>query len=91
MGDHPSGMIKPQAHHNLPQAERFRHHWNRTGLDIDDPAFGRWVEGGPVGGHQKWSKAFNDEWDSFFDQFPRATRDQILDYMNKLRIDPRFQ
>lgn len=91
MGDPPSGMIKPQAHHDLPQADRFQPHWNRAGLDIDDPAFGRWVEGGPVGDHQKWSKTFNDEWDAFFDQFPAATRDQILDQMNKLRIDPRFQ
>jgi len=91
MGDPPSGMIRPQAHHDLPQADRFRPHWSRAGLDIDDPAFGRWVEGGPVGDHQKWSKAFNDEWDAFFDQFPGATRDQIIDHMNRLRIDPRFQ
>ena len=62
-----------------------------TYLDIDDPAFGRWVEAGPVGDHQKWSAAFNREWDNFFRDNPMATRDEILRRMNELRIDPRFQ
>ena len=91
MGNPPSGMIKPQAHHDLPQAERFRPHWDRVGLDIDDPAFGRWVEGGPVGDHQKWSAEFNREWDKFFNANSMATREEILNQMNRLRIDPRFQ
>jgi len=80
-----------QAVHDLPQAPEFKKHWDRVGLDIDDPAFGRWVEGGPVGNHQKWSATFNREWVKFFDDLPMATREQILDHMNKLRIDPRFQ
>jgi hypothetical protein len=91
MGDPPSGMLRPQAHHDLPQAPRFKPHWDRAGLDIDDPAFGRWVEGGPVGDHQKWSAEFNQEWDDFFRRFPEASREQILEQMNRLRGDPRFQ
>ena len=91
MGDPPSFMIKPQAHHDLPQAPRFQKYWDRAKLDISDPAFGRWVEGGTVGNHQKWSRTFNREWDNFFRRNPRANRDQILEQMNRLRNDPRFQ
>jgi RHS repeat-associated protein len=91
MGTPPASMTNPQAHHDLPQADRFKPHWNREGLDIDDPAHGRWVEGTPPGKHQNWSKKFNDEWDEFFDKNPKATREQILDKMNELRVDPRFQ
>jgi RHS repeat-associated protein len=91
MGEPPKGMKKPEAHHDLPQADRFKSHWEREGLDINDPAHGRWVEGGPVGDHQKWSNEFNKEWDTFFKEHPEATREQILGKMNDLRSDPRFQ
>ena len=85
----PANMKRPQAHHDLPQ--KFRNKFEKAGLDIDDPAYGRWVEGGPVGGHQKWSGAFQDEWEEFFATFPNPTRDQILDQMQKLRANPRYQ
>ena len=91
LGDRPPEMERPQAHHDLPQAPRFKPQWERVELDIDSREFGRWVEGGPVGDHQKWSKAFNDEWDKFFEESPNATRGQILEYMKRLRADPRFQ
>lgn len=91
MGKPPKGMVNPQAHHDLPQAPRFQKHWNRAGLDNNDPAFGRWVEGSPHGDHQRWSAQFNKEWDDFFRQNPNATKKQILDQMNKLRTDQRFQ
>lgn len=89
MGEPPAGMLKPQAHHDLPQ--KFASKFEAKGIDINDPAYGRWVEGGPVGNHQKWSKAFNDAWDDFFTRNPDATRGQILQEMRKLRADPRFQ
>jgi hypothetical protein len=91
MGDPPPGMIRPQAHHDLPQASRFQRHWDRVRLDNNDPRFGRWVEGGPTGPHQRFSGAFNQEWAAFFREFPHATREQILDKMHRLRGDPRFQ
>lgn len=91
LGPKPPHLKKPQAHHDLPQAERFQKHWNRLGIDIDDPAYGRWVEGGPNGNHQKWSYEFNKEWDKFFEKYPEATLEQVLDFMRILRIDPRFQ
>ena len=91
MGRPPSGMINPQAHHDLPQADRFLKQWEHAGLDIHDPAHGRWIEGSPVGGHQKWSAEFNREWDEFFELNPNATRKQILKQKELLRNDPRFQ
>jgi hypothetical protein len=91
MGKPPSHMVKPQAHHDLPQADRFLKHWERAGLDINDPKHGRWVEGGPVGDHQKWSDEFAREWDAFFEANPNATREQILKQKELLRNDPRFQ
>ncbi|KAA3610782.1 MAG: hypothetical protein DWQ01_07675 [Planctomycetota bacterium] len=89
MGKPPSGMVKPQAHHDLPQ--KFRDRFERAGLDIDDPAHGRWVEGGPAGNHQKWTRAFNDEWEAFFNKHPRPSSEQILKERDRLRADPRFQ
>ncbi|MYG15720.1 MAG: hypothetical protein F4207_04730 [Gemmatimonadetes bacterium] len=70
---------------------RFREHWERAGLDINDPAYGRWVSGSPQGRHQNWSRAFNDAWRGFFDKFPDATREQILKHMNDLRKSGDFE
>ena len=89
LGDPPSNMKKPQAHHDLTQ--KYRKKFERAELDIDDPAFGRWVEGGPVGNHQKWSAEFNREWGNFFKKNPNATKTEILQFMKRMRIDPRFQ
>ena len=92
MGNPPAAMKNPQAHHDLPQA--FRQKFEKAGLDIENPAFGRWVEGSPQGTHQNWSRAFNNEWQAFFDRFPAGTmptQQQILDFMNGLRNSGRFQ
>jgi hypothetical protein len=89
MGNPPAGMQNPQAHHDLPQA--FRDQFERAGLDIDNPAYGRWVEGSPPGRHQNWSYEFNQEWRAFFRRKPNPSRQEILDQMNRLRADPRFQ
>ena len=91
LGDPPPGMKNPQAHHDLPQAKRFQDQWKRVGLDINDPAYGRWVSGGPQGNHQKWSHAFNKEWDTFFKKNPTASREQILKKVDELRNKGEYQ
>ena len=83
MGEPPPGMLKPQAHHDLPK--KFRSRFEQAGLDIDDPAYGRWVEGGPIGDHQRRATEFNREWERFFDRYPTPTREQILDHMMDVR------
>ena len=89
MGDPPSHMKKPQAHHDL--ANEFADKFRKAGFDINDPRYGRWVEGGPVGNHQKWSKAFNDEWAKFFTNNPEPTQKQILAKFAELRKNPKFK
>ena len=80
-GAPPAWMKKPQAHHDLPQ--KFRREFEPRGLDIDDPKYGRWVDGGPTGDHQKWSKRFNKEWEDFLQEEPSVQ--QILDQMEDMR------
>jgi len=89
MGDPPSGMTKPQAHHDLPQ--KFKGQFEKVGLDINDPKYGRWVEGGKAGNHQKWSQEFNKEWENFFRENKDYSKEDILDQMTKLGNDERFQ
>ena len=79
-------MRKPQVHHDL--AQKYQEAFEDLGLDIHDPAFTRWVEGGP---HLKWSSEFNQEWGRFFDRFPTPTLRQVLDQFQKMRNDPRFR
>ena len=62
-----------------------------AGLDINDPAYGRWVQGSPQGKHQNWSHSFNKEWDEFFEEFPKASREQILKKMDELRNKGEYQ
>jgi hypothetical protein len=81
----PPDMQRPQVHHDMPQ--KFRDRFEREGIDIDHPDNTRWVEGDP---HNRWSREFNREWENFFNENPNATRDQILDFMNRMRNDPRF-
>jgi len=85
----PTGMTNPNAHHDLPWT--FRDWFARRGLNVNDPRFGRWVEGTPPGEHQRWSAAFDAEWRQFIDRFPNATADDVISFMNQLRSDPRFQ
>jgi hypothetical protein len=60
-------------------------------LDVNNPDYGRWVEGTPPGDHQDWSREFNDTWNQFIENNPNASRDEVLDFMKELRNDPRFQ
>ncbi|MCY3820164.1 MAG: hypothetical protein OXH52_12500, partial [Gammaproteobacteria bacterium] len=80
-GPPPPWMKKPQAHHDLPQ--KFRDQFEARGIDIDDPKYGRWVEGGPVGDHQKWSTRFNQEWEVFLQRNPSA--EEIMEQMRDMR------
>jgi hypothetical protein len=84
-------MKKPQAHHGLPQAPRFQEKWEAAGLDINDPEFGWWVEGGPIGDHQKWSKEYNFMWDIFFIENPNATPEQIIQFLEELKESGRYK
>ena len=73
-----------QAHHDLPQALRDR--FEAVGLDIHDPAYGRWVGDG----HQKWSREFENEWRGFLDAADRTPED-ILAKMEALRATERYE
>ena len=74
-----------EAHHDLPQALRDR--FEAKGLDIDDPAYGRWVRKHE---HRQWSREFGDQWQEFFrDGDP--TREQIIAKMEQLRDTGRYR
>jgi RHS repeat-associated protein len=90
MGQPPPNMSKPQAHHNLPWKFRAWFAGRGRGLNVNDPQFGRWVEGTPPGEHQRWTSAYNMEWERFIQQNPSATRPEVLDFMNQLLSSGRF-
>ena len=90
-GQPPAGMRNPNAHHDLPWEHREWMASEGRGLNVNDSAYGRWVEGTPPGGHQRWTPGFRAEWDAFIEANPNASRGQVLDFLNRLRADPRFQ
>lgn len=61
------------AHHNFP----VKHHpdFMRVGIDTTNPVWGSWVE---EGAHQRFSAEHTRLWDTFFQDNPRPTRDQVL-------------
>jgi hypothetical protein len=91
MGQAPPDLPNPQAHHDLPWVFREWFAGAGRGLNVNDPAFGRWVSGTPPGNHQRWTAAFEAEWRTFIQRNPNATRQEVLDLMHELRGDPRFQ
>ena len=84
LGPAPEDLVRPQAHHNLPW--RFREWFASAGrgLDVNDPTYGRWVEGTPPGSHQTWSMQYEQEWSRFITQNPNATRSQVLTFLEEL-------
>jgi hypothetical protein len=90
MGEPPPGLANPQVHHDLPWTLRDWFAGEGRGLNVNDPAFGRWVSGTPPGGHQRWTAAFEAEWRGFIGRNPNASRQEALGFMNHLRADPRF-
>ena len=89
MGEAPAGMVKSQAHHNLPW--KFREWFAGAGrsLDVNDPRFGRWVEGTRPGRHQNWTRAYEDAWQAWIEANRNASRQQVLDYLQSL-LDSRL-
>lgn len=86
----PVNMLRPQAHHNLPWKFRDWFAGEGRGLNVNDPQFGRWVEGSPVGRHQNWTPEYNRRWSDFIRANPNATRQEVLDYLDELLASGEF-
>jgi len=82
-------MINPQAHHNFPWT--FREWFAKRGINVNNPNYGRWVEGTPPGSHQIWSAAYEDEWAEYIYQVnPNATARDIFGFLDELLRSGRF-
>jgi hypothetical protein len=90
MGNPPENFVNPQAHHNLPWTFRDWFAGNGRGLNVNDPAFSRWVEGTPPGRHQTWSNIYEQEWARFVSNNSNATRADVLNFLDKLLMSGRF-
>ena len=90
MGSPPSDLTNPQAHHNLPWRLREWFAGEGRGLSVNDPAYGRWVEGTPPGPHQTWSNEYDLAWQGFRDASPAASRNQVLAFLSELLSSGRF-
>jgi hypothetical protein len=86
----PSNMVNPQAHHDLPWTYREWFAGEGRGLNVNDPAYGRWVEGTPPGPHQMWSNDYELEWMTFKSNNPNANKLQVLNFLEKLLSSGRF-
>ena len=69
-GIEPAGK---QAHHLLPQ--QFVKRFERIGLDINNPQFGRWLDNDL---HLKGAYKYNNEWSLFFETNPSPTQAEVL-------------
>jgi len=90
MGTPPSNMMNPQAHHDLPWKFKDWFAGPNRGLDVNDPMFGRWVEGSPVGSHQIWSSRYNAAWGLFKQNNPNANRLQVIIKLLLLRLGGKY-
>lgn len=63
------------AHHNFP----VKHHpdFMRVGIDTTNPVWGSWVE---ESAHQRFSAEHTRQWDTFFQNNPRPTRSQVMQF-----------
>ena len=59
-----------QAHHIFPQASEFADKFERLGINVHDPYFGAWWNGGA---HNAASGEYNAAWRGFFRDGPRST------------------
>jgi hypothetical protein len=77
----------PEIHHNLPQAKRFKPHFDRVGLDIEKfteeftREFHRLKPGGLHTGKNNWNKL----WDEFFKQNKFPSKEEILAELDRIR------
>ena len=82
VGDAPSWMRRPQAHHDLP----LEHELKFLKVGLDPNSYGRWV---PADQHSLWHNAagtkFNEVWGGFFTDFPDATRSQVLEKLDEMK------
>jgi len=81
LGEKP--YAEAQAHHNLPW--NFKEWFANRGLNVNDPQFGSWVKGGGNGGHQSWSKAFDNIWKNFINKNLDASASDVIDFYNAVK------
>jgi RHS repeat-associated protein len=84
LGAPPSDLVNPQAHHNLPWEHRDYFAGPGRGLNVNDAAFGRWVEGTPPGLHQNWSRRYGRAWAAWISENPNASRQEVLNFLQSL-------
>jgi hypothetical protein len=78
-----TGII--EQHHRLPQ--QFKKQFEKAGLDIEkykmplDKADHRLKPNGLHTGTNNWNK----QWDDFFEQYPDAKQNQILNQLDKMQ------
>ena len=72
-----------QAHHGLPW--HYVQEFSKVGININDPQYGRWVKGGGNGGHQSWSRTYDQLWWKYFKRHDgNYDKADIIDYFNRL-------
>lgn len=76
-------LYKVEAHHDLPWKHKV---WfARRGIDVNNPAFGRWVA---ASDHDLWHKRampkFNEFWENWFRTEPAGTTFTIQQIIDKL-------
>lgn len=71
--------LSPQAHHTLPQ--QFTSEFSNLGIDVNDPQWGAWVDGGT---HQKWSYENNKAWEIWFRDFQNPTLSDVKQFATDL-------
>lgn len=77
-----------QAHHGLPW--KYKDWFAEKGIDVNNSKYGAWVKGGGKGGHQSWSKAYDEAWNRFILRNPNATVEQIEAFYNSLRTNSKW-
>ena len=76
-----------EAHHILPQ--KFEQRFNNAGIEtIHDPRLLVWVDEVE---HKNWSNAYNEAWNTFFDEQPNATVEEILEEGKRLAEEFGYQ
>jgi hypothetical protein len=79
-----------EMHHLLPQAKRFRTFFERAGRKTKTSRFRlirRRHRLKPGGIHTKGGGDWNRVWDDFFEANPNATKEQILQQVERMRRD----
>lgn len=71
----PKGLGNPEAHHMLPQALEDLFNRLELGINIHDPRWGAWVEGGL---HQQWNPRFTADWRQWLLANPGTTLADVI-------------